>query len=543
MFEKMLAELRKTLGGSGKSLPAATAGFQDQTIAGGQRVLGTEPPTAYGESPVPPAPEEQPLDTEGFAGLAMQNAAQREQDAQDAPAEAFPSLPVPSKRNVLNMHELSGQPGLSPQSVGPMPLEKTPQYNVLNMHDMDRQLKTLGTNTIDLQSQYDAQPTLPAPAQMIPLPVPEPQGFAPQEAGVQRSGSSTQKINQPRPDAQKQQDNVSAATETIVGPDGRIKSLQDKQRNLDAERMSSLEKASTAKDMSTEEMIAMALITLLPSIVGGIAGNAVAGKAGAAAGVAGGLGGASQGMQGVLAEKQRNKDDAMAQAGQAAARGDKVDNEIAQREGQLEQLGEAGKTRTQNKELAAMREKGDTARNAATNATHMKTANLSAYVDLKKMKAEQERVQGAKQTAGQQTASSDLYTNLDSAFTNMNELENVVRDNGNWESAVGNPQARAALGRVALDTAIAYAKIVDPSSVAREGEVAAAQKYLVPMGIFESNATTLAAIQGMRKSLMQKAAARQHTGMLGELPASSPQGGGGASAAPKSLTQKWGAGK
>lgn len=245
---------------------------------------------------------------------------------------------------------------------------------------------TEGVNRTDLNEQESQRKKLPLPDQMMPLPVPE------MDAGVREptaliKKSSTQKVVAPRSAAAKQTKAVLEGTlkeeAEPAKEDERMSSLQSRQSELDKERMASLEKAAHAQDLSTEEMIAMALVTLLPTIVGGIAGSAVAGKTGGAAGVAGGLGGASQGIQYALADKRKNQEQALEQAAQAGSRSDRVEAEMAQRQGQLEQLGESAKTRAQNKELTLIKEKGDAQRAAAANAAHLKAANISAYSHLR----------------------------------------------------------------------------------------------------------------------------------------------------------------
>jgi hypothetical protein len=89
----------------------------------------------------------------------------------------------------------------------------------------------------------------------------------------------------------------------------------------------------------------------------------------------------------------------------------------------------------------------------------------------------------------------------------------------------GNAEAVAKLKSLPYQIAIAYAKIVDPASVAREGEVAAAQKYLIPSGWTMtgkvSNDVTLAAIKSQRSDLGNRIKTwQENTG--GETPANLP---------------------
>jgi hypothetical protein len=100
-------------------------------------------------------------------------------------------------------------------------------------------------------------------------------------------------------------------------------------------------------------------------------------------------------------------------------------------------------------------------------------------------------------------------TNLDVAMQKLDEFEGTVKKYGNFETAqLGNDKAKATLDQLPYQLAILTAKVVDPSSVAREGEVAAAQKYLIPAGFFTTNKTTLAAIDNMRSTFKQYRTAR-----------------------------------
>ena len=64
-----------------------------------------------------------------------------------------------------------------------------------------------------------------------------------------------------------------------------------------------------------------------------------------------------------------------------------------------------------------------------------------------------------------------------SISNNVNKLKALVRQHG----TVDLGQAGSAMDSLLYQIAVDYAKMVDPTSVAREGEVAAAQKYLLPI--------------------------------------------------------------
>jgi hypothetical protein len=84
----------------------------------------------------------------------------------------------------------------------------------------------------------------------------------------------------------------------------------------------------------------------------------------------------------------------------------------------------------------------------------------------------------------------------------LDDFEKTVNKFGNFEWS--NPAGAAALKQLSYQTGIDFSKIADPSSVAREGEVKAAQKYLIPVGPFEYNSTTKAAIKQAKDDLVYR---------------------------------------
>jgi hypothetical protein len=93
-------------------------------------------------------------------------------------------------------------------------------------------------------------------------------------------------------------------------------------------------------------------------------------------------------------------------------------------------------------------------------------------------------------------------TNSAMALKGLQNLRKTVNEYGTYESEwLGNPKAAADLGQSAYQLAIQYAKIVDPASVAREGEVAAAQKYMIPLGKFASKKKALASMDAMENTI------------------------------------------
>lgn len=94
--------------------------------------------------------------------------------------------------------------------------------------------------------------------------------------------------------------------------------------------------------------------------------------------------------------------------------------------------------------------------------------------------------------------------------TQAQELLKVIETHGNYESSVtamlseGSADARAKLLSLPYRMAILYAKLVDPESVAREGEVEAARKYAIPLGATVPNAVTTSALNDMVKEIMRR---------------------------------------
>lgn len=89
------------------------------------------------------------------------------------------------------------------------------------------------------------------------------------------------------------------------------------------------------------------------------------------------------------------------------------------------------------------------------------------------------------------------------------QLRNLVETEGT--ASFTGPQA-AQMDSLIYQMAVDYAKLVDPESVAREGEVASAQKYMLPFrengGLTTKNSTAKAQIDSYLKGLDARLAAR-----------------------------------
>lgn len=86
--------------------------------------------------------------------------------------------------------------------------------------------------------------------------------------------------------------------------------------------------------------------------------------------------------------------------------------------------------------------------------------------------------------------------------TQLDDLEKTIKQYGTAE--VISPAGSAKLESAAYKLAILYAKIVDPQSVAREGEVEAAKKYVIPLGPSVRTETALAALNNQRAEIIRR---------------------------------------
>lgn len=104
-----------------------------------------------------------------------------------------------------------------------------------------------------------------------------------------------------------------------------------------------------------------------------------------------------------------------------------------------------------------------------------------------------------------------FQTNINVADKMLNDLEQTINEKGTFEMGFGteaSKKASAKLDALPYQLAITYAKIVDPNSVAREGEVAAAQKYLLDLGLFSNEGKAKEALTNMRDTIKSYAQAR-----------------------------------
>lgn len=152
---------------------------------------------------------------------------------------------------------------------------------------------------------------------------------------------------------------------------------------------------------------------------------------------------------------------------------------------------------TGNQDMVKAAREGDLAAQAGNIAqTKITTDNQLAMTRLKIASDEKlAQMAGGNSPGKQNQANVEFDTNANYVFTQAKALKELIGRRGNWE--IADEDAASKLEQSKLDFAIAYAKIVDPASVAREGEVAAAQKYIIQMGPLTRNSRTIADINNM----------------------------------------------
>jgi hypothetical protein len=125
-----------------------------------------------------------------------------------------------------------------------------------------------------------------------------------------------------------------------------------------------------------------------------------------------------------------------------------------------------------------------------------------------------ERMKMSEQKPDLSTDELGFQTNVQVAEHLINDLDQTIVKFGTAETGWGSKEAKNAsskLDAIPYQLAITYAKIVDPGSVAREGEVAAAQKYMLNLGAFSSPEKAREALKNMKATIQQYRKARGNT--------------------------------
>ena len=283
-------------------------------------------------------------------------------------------------------------------------------------------------------------------------------------------------------------------------PDVLMEQYTKRVADLERERQRANETADSERQYSDQEKIALALISALPGLVGAGLGGAIAGGQGAAIGAAGGLQGSAQAVNTIHAGKEGRRKEAKEEAGKLRELGDAVQQAADHRAAQLEQQARAEANRKEDIGLKIVDREREMDWRSKENALDRAARERQAKADREAAAAER-----ANAAPKQKVGDVSFVANVDAGLRYLDELEGVVQKFGNFESAAGDQEAKAKLEAIPYQLAIAYAKIVDPESVAREGEVDAAKKYVVPMGLMVRNGQTMAAIENMRKDLLERA--------------------------------------
>lgn len=151
----------------------------------------------------------------------------------------------------------------------------------------------------------------------------------------------------------------------------------------------------------------------------------------------------------------------------------------------------------------------DLAKIEASNAGDMAKQRLMGQqaIDLERLKASERGPAEAK------AGDISFATNVEMANTYLDELAGVVPESGTWEmdnmfAVLSDRKNAAKLKNLPTQFAQVYAKIVDPETAAREGEVELAKKFLSDFGAFTSSEAAMESIAHMKQSVQQYAQAR-----------------------------------
>lgn len=117
--------------------------------------------------------------------------------------------------------------------------------------------------------------------------------------------------------------------------------------------------------------------------------------------------------------------------------------------------------------------------------------------------AEAEKAKQAGPGKNLQLADQTFIQNIKEYQQQLKQLKETIKEYGTWEFS--SEAGAAALSQLPYKMAITYAKIVDPQSVAREGEVEAARKHIISTGLFARKKTALAAIQSQEDEIRRRA--------------------------------------
>lgn len=308
--------------------------------------------------------------------------------------------------------------------------------------------------------------------------------------------------------------------------DPRLQALRGKKGGLEQSRADLLKRAD--EPTSTGDLIGQALVGLLPGLLGLGIGGAVAGTHGAAAGAAGGFSGAAEGLGKLQQTKREDKAKLVQRAEQEGDRAEKIEGMEGQRtdtlEGRSLAAQEAARVRNQhagqfnaaqeNDDIAGEKNRAFTAKQNAI-AGNRSDRHLAATLAQRDREAYREylaKVNGQKAVTNTD-AQKAFYSNVDSALKSIQQMRDIVQGvpgkskaYGNFESEMfGDSKAAAGLESLPYMIAVNTAKILDPATAAREGEVEAGRKYLVKAGLLTPSGVTLESLNLLEASIKNKA--------------------------------------
>jgi hypothetical protein len=319
-------------------------------------------------------------------------------------------------------------------------------------------------------------------------------------------------------------------------PDQIIADSTKKRQQLSVQQSDLQNQAGEAAQFSDKEKLASGLALALPGLLGAIVGGVLGGPQGALAGLGGGASGGVEGVKDLQKRKDAQSKGLTDQANQLAARIDAADAEIMRRKDRLEdrslskeqkekelaQIERLTKVKLDSEEKQLGRKlTADERLNSANNTARRGDILLNNAGSLQREQMDTER---ALLLAGEQAkkevnikaskdaklspADESFKVNVNMAGKFLNDLEAAVNNGGTYETIAGNPNTKSVLDSTPYKLAITYAKIVDPASVAREGEVEAAKKFLIPLGPTVPTSIAKAHIDLMRNTIKQYAQER-----------------------------------
>lgn len=149
-----------------------------------------------------------------------------------------------------------------------------------------------------------------------------------------------------------------------------------------------------------------------------------------------------------------------------------------------------------------------------------KSAQLNKMqLDAQKVEQELAGLKSTGKTSKMTEGDKSFAVNADQLLKNLDTLESAIKRSGTFEySGAGaglvkgksSIEDAATIKSLPYEIAVGVAKILDPASVAREGEVAAAQKFIIPTGISESNDIAIKAIQQLKNRIKDRSSVYQN---------------------------------